>query len=209
MLDVLRRRGISSPAVLDAFASVPRDAFVPEHLIESAYQDRPLPIGEGQTISQPYVVALMTEAVDIDEHSRVLEIGGGSGYAAAILGRIAQEVYVVEIRETLADRARGVLADLGYENVHVHCGDGSLGLEEHAPYDAIIVSAGAPAIPEALYQQLGDGGRLVLPVGINPRWQDLVRVTKLADGNRREERLCPVAFVPLVGAQGWDDDGFL
>jgi protein-L-isoaspartate(D-aspartate) O-methyltransferase len=198
----IARRGISDPAVLAAFTEVPREAFVPESLADLAHADAPLPIAGGQTISQPYVVALTIDALGLRGGERVLEIGTGSGYAAAVLGRIAGEVYTVERLAALADTARDRLADLGYDNVHVLHADGTLGWPEHAPYDAIAVAAGGPAVPQALVDQLAPGGRLVIPVGEDPSSQVLVRVTRVGDELRTEE-LTQVRFVPLVGAQGW------
>ncbi|MBI4012385.1 MAG: protein-L-isoaspartate(D-aspartate) O-methyltransferase [Candidatus Rokubacteria bacterium] len=203
----LAARGIRDPVVLDAMRTVPREAFLPDTLAECAYDDGPLPIGEGQTISQPYVVAFMIEAVSPRPGDRALEIGTGSGYSAAVLASVVAEVYSVERMSTLADAAARRLADLGYRNVHVRCGDGSLGWPEHAPYDVIIVTAGGPRIPPALLEQLAAGGRLVMPVGGDRYFQWLVRVRRHADGTVIEEQLEPVAFVPLVGVQGWPEPG--
>jgi protein-L-isoaspartate(D-aspartate) O-methyltransferase len=198
----LRGRGIRSLAVLDAFAAIPRDAFVdPEHR-DMAYADRPLPIGYGQTISQPYVVALTAELLALRGTDRVLEIGTGSGYAAAILGRLARRVDTIERIPELAERARETLASLGISNVFVHCADGSLGWPDQAPYEGIAVAANAPEPPPALRAQLAIGARLVLPVGPDQK-QKLVRIMREADGVFDERRIAPVAFVPLVGAQGW------
>ena len=202
----LAGRGVDDPAVLAAMAAVPREAFVPEALGEFAYEDTALPIPEGQTISQPYIVAVMTEALRLRSTDRVLEIGTGSGYAAAVLGVIAAEVYTVEIIESLAERARRRLAELGYANVHVRHGDGSLGWSEHAPYDAIVVTAGGPDVPPSLLRQMAPGGRLVMPVGPTERFQRLVRVVRTGDETYRREDLEDVAFVPLVGAEGWPSD---
>jgi protein-L-isoaspartate(D-aspartate) O-methyltransferase len=196
-------RGIREPWVLHAMRTVPRERFVPASLQESAYDDCPLPIGEGQTISQPYVVARMTEAVEPRPGDRALEIGTGSGYAAAVLATIASEVYTVERLGGLAETARGHLATLGYRNVHVLCADGTLGWSEHAPYDAIIVTAGGPFVPSALLEQLAIGGRLIMPVGSAERFQRLVRVTRMAAETYHREELEEVAFVPLIGKQGW------
>jgi protein-L-isoaspartate(D-aspartate) O-methyltransferase len=162
-------RGIRSELVLGAMASVPREKFLPDSMEEFAYEDSPLPIAEGQTISQPYIVALMTEALALDGGEKVLEIGTGSGYAAAVLSRIAKDVYTVERIGQLAERAAAVLADLGYGNVHVLHGDGTLGWVDHAPYDAIVVAAGGPDVPESLKRQLKVGGRLVIPIGKDTR----------------------------------------
>jgi protein-L-isoaspartate(D-aspartate) O-methyltransferase len=199
-------RGIGDPAVLEAMRSVPREAFLPPELAEFAYEDHPLPIAEGQTISQPYIVALMTAALLLDRTDRVLEIGTGSGYAAAILGRVARDVYTVERHGELADAAAARLRTLGFANVHVRHGDGTRGWPEHAPYDAIVVTAGGPKIPEPLLAQLAVGGRLVIPVGEEKALQTLVRVTREADGSLRQEELGDVRFVPLIGAEGWTEE---
>jgi protein-L-isoaspartate(D-aspartate) O-methyltransferase len=205
MVDLqLAARGITNPRVLDAFRTIPREAFVPEELAEFAYEDAPLPIAGGQTISQPYIVAVTVDALDLRGGERVLEIGTGSGYAAAVLSRVAGEVYTVERLAPLAETARERLAKLGYENVHVLCGDGTLGWAEHAPYDAIAVAAGGPEVPTALLDQLAPGGRLVVPVGPDETSQDLVRVTRRGKRFERES-LGSVRFVPLIGAQGWPE----
>ena len=202
----VRRRGISDPAVLAAIESVPREAFLSPELAEFAYLDRALPIEKGQTISQPYIVALMTEALQLKPGDRVLEVGTGSGYAAAVLAKVAREVYTIERHAELAKLAARRLRKHGYDNVRVVEGDGTLGWPEHAPYDAIIVAAGGPDVPRALLDQLAIGGRLVIPVGEDKTLQSLVRVTRLsADGYHREE-LCDVRFVPLVGAGGWEEE---
>ena len=208
MVDVqLARRGIRDAAVLDAMRTVPREAFVPSHLVPCAYDDDPLPIGEGQTISQPYVVAFMIAAVAPTMGDRALEIGTGSGYSAAVLASIVKEVYTVERIAELSDTAAGRLTDLGYRNVHVRCGDGTLGWPEHAPYDIIIVTAGGPRVPPALLAQLAVGGRLVMPVGSDQFSQRLMRLSRALDGNLLEQQLEAVAFVPLIGAAGWPDRG--
>ena len=196
-------RGVRSEAVLNALRKVPRELFLPERLREFAYDDAPLPIEAAQTISQPYIVALMTEALALKGGENVLEIGTGSGYAAAVLAEIAGEVYTVERIEQLADTAALRLADLGYKNVHVRHGDGTLGWAEHAPYDAIIVAAGGPQIPDTLKRQLKVGGRLVIPVGADQRAQELVRVTRSSNSNFKTEDIADVRFVPLVGQEGW------
>jgi protein-L-isoaspartate(D-aspartate) O-methyltransferase len=198
-------RGIRDRAVLEAMAGVPREAFLPPGLAEFAYEDAPLPIAQGQTISQPYIVALMTAALELKPEDRVLEIGTGSGYAAAVLGRVAREVYTVERHEELAASAATRLRELGFDNVHVLHGDGTLGWAAHAPYDAIVVAAGGPQIPPALVEQLAVGGRLVIPIGEDRSLQALTRVTRQADGTLRREDLGDVRFVPLIGAQGWDE----
>jgi protein-L-isoaspartate(D-aspartate) O-methyltransferase len=196
-------RGVRSKLVLDAMRSVPREAFLPEQLREFAYEDAPLPIEESQTISQPYIVAFMTEALGLTGGEKVLEIGAGSGYAAAVLSRIAGEVYTVERIGQLAEKAASTLADLGYHNVHVRHGDGTKGWPEHAPYDGIIVAAGGPSIPESLKEQLKIGGRLVIPVGRDPKVQELVRVTRVSENEYESEDLADVRFVPLIGQEGW------
>jgi protein-L-isoaspartate(D-aspartate) O-methyltransferase len=199
-------RGIRDPAVLDAMRTTPREAFVPLSAVPFAYEDEALPIPEGQTISQPYVVAAMIDAVDPKRDDRVLEIGTGSGYAAAVLAHIVSEVFTVERLAALAESARRRLADLGYHNIHVRCGDGTLGWPEHAPYDAIIVTAGGPRVPPALLDQLSVGGRLVMPVGSTRRFQQLVRVVRLADNEYEHNEREGVTFVPLIGEQGWPDE---
>jgi protein-L-isoaspartate(D-aspartate) O-methyltransferase len=195
-------RGIRHPAVLRAMGTVPREAFLSPDLAEFAYEDHPLPIAEGQTISQPYIVAAMVAAAEVGAGDRVLEIGAGSGYGAAVLSRVAAEVWSVERHEALARGAQRVLDELGYANAHVIWGDGTQGWPEAAPFDAIVVTAGGPSVPEALLEQLGEGGRLVIPVGPETRGQELIRVRR--DGERfHEESLGAVRFVPLIGAQGF------
>ena len=194
-------RDVRDPAVLAAMRTVPRERFVPADMVEFAYADHPLPIAEGQTISQPYIVAAMAEAGRIGPDDRVLEVGTGSGYGAAVLSRVAAGVWTVERLEHLARGAQAALDALDYTNVHVLCGDGTLGWPEHAPYDAIIVTAGGPSVPEALLDQLAIGGRLVIPVGPDTRGQELIRVRRTPDGFE-EQDLGPVRFVPLIGAQG-------
>jgi protein-L-isoaspartate(D-aspartate) O-methyltransferase len=196
-------RGVQDVLVLAAMRKVPREAFVPEELRKFAYDDSPLPIGCEQTISQPYIVAFMIEALQLKGGERVLEIGTGSGYAAAVLSQIAGAVYTVERLKPLAKQAGATLAALGYANVHVRQGDGTLGWPEHAPYDGIVVAAGGPQVPEALKQQLAIGGRLVIPVGANEDTQRLVRVVRLSETEFSPEEICSVRFVPLIGAQGW------
>ena len=203
----IEARGITDPLVLAAMRAVPRERFVPAALARFAYEDRPLPIGEGQTISQPYIVAVMAQAAGLKPGARVLEIGTGSGYGAAVLSWIAAEVYTVERVGVLAEEARGRLAGFGYHTVHVREGDGTLGWAEHAPYDAIVVTAGGPRVPEALLSQLAAGGRLIMPVGSGSRHQRLVRVTRTDTQEYRYEDLEEVAFVPLIGAEGWPDEG--
>ncbi len=197
----LRRRGIRSERVLQAFLKVPRHKFVRPQDIWHAYEDYPLSIGYGQTISQPYMVATMTELLELTGNERVLEVGTGSGYQAAILAELAKEVFTIERIPELAQRAEQILRELGYTNVTVIVGDGSKGLSEHAPYDAIIVTAAAPAPPKPLLEQLKDGGRLVIPVG-SRKLQDLLRITRR--GNEFiTENFGPCLFVPLIGEEGW------
>ena len=197
-------RGIQDPGVLRAMGQVPREAFVPKHLQHLAYADSPLPIGEEQTISQPYIVALMTEAMEVLEEDRVLEIGTGSGYAAAVLGQIAAEVYTVERHASLARTARRRFEELGYDNVHVRHGDGTLGWAAHAPYNGIVVTAGGPQVPHPLLEQLAIGGCLVIPVGPSHYSQELVRIRRTSETNYHRENLGAVRFVPLVGSEGWE-----
>ena len=200
--DQLRRRGIADPRVLAAFDRLPREAFVDAAQREAAYDDAPLPIGYGQTISQPYVVALTAEALRLLGHERVLEIGTGSGYAAAVLGALAREVHTVERIAALATAAAVRLRELGCTNVHVHCGDGSLGWPAAAPYDAIAVAASAPQPPPSLLHQLVIGGQIIIPIG-NDGDQQLVRITRRAAETFDEDNLGDVRFVRLVGAEGW------
>ncbi len=196
-------RGIQSPKVLEAMGRVPRERFVPASVRDCAYDDGPLPIGAGQTISQPYIVALMTEALDLEGGEAVLDIGTGSGYAAAVLGCIAGKVFSIERVPELAERAARVLATEGFGNIEVRCGDGTLGWPEHQPYDGIIVAAGAPAVPESLKHQLVVGGHLVIPIGSEHSVQSLMCITRLAGNEFRTEDLGAVRFVPLLGEQGW------
>jgi protein-L-isoaspartate(D-aspartate) O-methyltransferase len=192
-------RGIRDSRVLEAMGSIERELFVPEKLRSRAYQDRPLPIGEGQTISQPYMVAFMTEQLHLKGTERVLEIGTGSGYQTAVLGKLAAEVYSIEIIPILSERAKVILSQLGYDNVHLKIGDGFFGWQEHAPFDAILVTAAAPKIPQALWRQLREGGRLIIPLGAERQDQVLVRATK-SKGKQVVEKLTRVVFVPLTGA---------
>jgi len=200
----LRRRGISDQAVLRALDAVPREQFVLPEFAATAYADSAMPIACGQTISQPYVVAYMSEQLEVRPDHRVLEIGTGSGYAAAILGAIVREVDTVERIEELALAAASRLAQLGFTNVHVHCADGTRGWPLAAPYEAIAVSAGAPRPPQSLLDQLEIGGRLVLPHG-DPEHQQLVRITRRDRDRFDEEDLGEVRFVPLLGAEGWPE----
>jgi len=196
-------RGVGSKLVLDAMRRVPRELFVPERLRDLAYADGPLSIGEGQTISQPFIVALMVEALCLYGGEKVLEIGTGSGYAAAVLAEIAGQVYTIERIAQLAQKAETILAEIGYDNVHVIQGDGTLGWPQQAPYDAIVVTAGGPEVPESLKNQLKPGGRLVIPVGTDMYNQELLRVTRVSDSEFRSENLEYVRFVPLIGEEGW------
>jgi protein-L-isoaspartate(D-aspartate) O-methyltransferase len=192
----IRARGIKNNAVLDAMMKVPRHRFVPAKIAHSAYHDNPLPIGQGQTISQPYIVAYMSEAAEISKSDKVLEIGTGSGYQAAILGELAKEVYTIEILPELAERARQTLSELGYKNVNVKTGNGYEGWAEHAPYDAIVVTAAPDKVPQALVDQLAVNGTMVIPVGqMN---QDMMIITKTPQGVI-EKRTIPVRFVPMTG----------
>jgi protein-L-isoaspartate(D-aspartate) O-methyltransferase len=203
MLELLRRN-VDDARVTDAMAAVPRERFVPQHLVRHAYDDNALPIGQGQTISQPLIVALMVEALRPTADDHVLEVGTGSGYAAAVLARLVRDVVTVERIAELADQARATLAALQIENVHVFLACDDLGRKEDAPYDAILVSAGAPHVPRSLLDQLAEGGRLIVPIG--PRHaQQLVRATKTPHGLTLE-RLGPCAFVPLIGEEAWSDD---
>jgi len=195
-------RGVRDPAVLQALRTVPREVFVPGHLQDFAYDDTPLPIEEGQTISQPYIVALMAAALDLAPGDRVLEIGAGSGYAAAVLSRMAGSVYGVERHGPLVESARRRIESLGYDNVELLHDDGTLGWPEHAPYDAIIVSAGGPTVPHTLLEQLRVGGRLVLPVGTEPREQELLLIQRTGPNDYDRQSLGRVMFVPLVGTKG-------
>jgi len=199
-------RGVRDARVLQAFRDVPRHAFVPPEFAAAAYDDRALPIAAGQTISQPYVVALMVEALSLVPGDRVLEVGTGSGYAAAVLSRLAAEVYTIERHAELADLARARCAALGYANVQVRVADGTLGWPEAAPFDAILVSAGGPRVPSTLEAQLAIGGRLVIPVGAGRHSQNLLRVTRTAADQLEREDIGLVQFVPLVGAEGWGED---
>ena len=201
----LAARGIRDRRVLDAMRRVPREAFVAPELWRDAYADSPLPIEAGQTISQPYIVALMVEAAQIRASDRVLEVGAGSGYASAVLSLVAAKVYAIERHRTLADAAEERLQRLGYRNVELRCADGSGGWPEAAPFDAILVAAGGPKVPQVLLDQLAPHGRLVMPVGRTGHIQRLVKVTRADEGTLREEDLCSVSFVPLIGEHGWPE----
>ncbi len=194
----IKGRGISDKRVIKAMSKIPRHLFVPPRYRNRAYGDHPLPIGEGQTISQPYIVALMTEALKLKPTDRVLEIGTGSGYQAAVLAEIVKEVYTIEIRENLAKRAESLLRKLGYNNIKVKHADGYFGWEEYAPFDAIIITAAANHVPPPLIEQLKEGGRLIIPLGSTLYFQTLTVITK-KDGQLRAEQICPVSFVPMIG----------
>lgn len=197
----LVRRGIKDRRVLDAMRQVPRHLFIPKDTRGLAYCDGPLPIGQGQTISQPYIVALMTELLELTGQEKVLELGTGSGYQAAILSRLVSQVYSVERHAALAEQAEKVFAQLDYDNIVISVGDGTLGWPEHSPYEAIIVTAAAPDVPQPLMEQLADGGRLVAPVG--SRWSQVLAKVKRQGETLTKEHLTAVAFVPLVGKYGW------
>ncbi len=206
MVDIqIKVRGVADPRLLAAMRRVPRHRFVPQALWDQAYNDYPLPIGEDQTISQPYIVALMTEALELKETDRVLEIGTGSGYQAAILADLAAEVYSIDRLASLAEQARKVLTELGYKNFQVRVGDGTLGWPEDAPYDAILVTAGTPQVPRPLVEQLALGGRLVVPVG-DRFSQTLTRALKTEDGVKFDY-LGGCRFVRLIGKYGWQEGG--
>ena len=200
--DQIAARGIRDPLVLEAMRRVPREEFVRPLSRSSAYDDHPLPIGEGQTISQPYIVALTVEAAGVDERSRVLDVGTGSGYGAAVMAEIVEWVVSIERHAGLAEGARLVLERLGYANVEVVVADGSLGWPDAAPYDAIVAAAAAPRVPAPWLVQLRDGGRLVMPVGTPGFGQRLERITRIADGDPLVDDLGGVTFVPLIGAHG-------
>jgi protein-L-isoaspartate(D-aspartate) O-methyltransferase len=202
----LKARGIAEPRLLDAFATVPRERFVPAEASALAYQDSPLPIAAGQTISQPYIVAAMIAAAEIVPGHRVLEVGAGSGYAAAVLGRVAGEVISVERHAELAATARERLAALGYRNVRIVAGDGSAGWPGEAPFDAILVAASGSHVPQALLEQLRVGGVLVMPVGEPDAVQRLVKVRRTEEEDYEQEELGAVRFVPLIGREGWSDE---
>jgi protein-L-isoaspartate(D-aspartate) O-methyltransferase len=201
----LKRRGILDYGILEAMGKVPRHRFVPPELTLSAYHDGPLSIGKGQTISQPYMVALMTECLELEGKEKILEIGTGSGYQTAILAELAKKIFTIEIHKCLSDKARGLLTDIGYKNIEFRIGDGSKGWEEEAPFHGIIVTAGAPEIPVSLMEQLIDGGRLVVPVGARSSLQTLYKITKQGDSfNKKEFTSC--VFVPLLGEYGWKEN---
>src|SRR5688572_21954877 len=207
MVDIqIQGRGIRDPYVVDAMLALPREIFTPG-MEEFAYEDGPLPIGEGQTISQPYIVALMIEAAEVRPRERVLEVGAGSGYAAALISRIAKRVYAIERHAALAQAAMRRFEALGYDNIELRVGDGTQGWREAAPFDAILVSAGGPKVPTALKDQLVPGGRLVIPVGEQPYGQRLLKITRVTETDYETEDIGAVTFVPLIGEQGWAEDG--
>jgi protein-L-isoaspartate(D-aspartate) O-methyltransferase len=200
----IARRGVCDPLVLEAMGRIPREAFVLPGWEDEAYEDQPLPIADRQTISQPYIVAYMIEAAGLRPGDRALEIGTGSGYAAAVMGAIAARVYTIERHPGLAGTARQRLRELGLHNVEIRVGDGTLGWPEAQPFDAIIVTAGGPKVPTGLREQLAVGGRLVIPVGESLHHQSLVRVVRDSPADYRDEDLADVAFVPLIGEAGWN-----
>ena len=199
----VERRGIHDPFVTEAMRRVPREAFVADSLRDVAYEDTPLPIEAGQTISQPYIVALMVSAAEVKPGDRVLEIGAGSGYAAAVMASIASRVYAIERIEALSRLARERFARLGYDNIELRTGDGTGGWPEAAPFDAILAAAGGPSVPDVLRAQLAVGGRLVMPVGETQQRQQLVKVVRIAEDRFETEPLDDVMFVPLIGEHGW------
>ena len=201
----LGRRGIGEREILDAFRAVPREGFVAEEYAHLAYGDHPLPIEAEQTISQPYIVALMVQAAAIKRGDRVLEVGAGSGYAAAVISRIADKVIAIERQHDLIDIARRRIERLGYDNVEIIEGDGTRGCRDLAPFDAILAAASGSHVPGALIQQLAPNGRLVMPIGDPGAIQELVKVTKQEDGILKQENLGDVRFVPLIGEEGWND----
>ncbi|MBG6176734.1 protein-L-isoaspartate(D-aspartate) O-methyltransferase [Labrenzia sp. EL_208] len=203
VLRQLEGRGIRDGRILAAMRKVPRHRFVSQRLQDHAYRDMPLAIGHCQTISQPYVVALMCELLQLSETDTALEIGTGSGYAAVVLSQLCEKVVTVERIPELANKARSTLVEAEVPNVEVHCCDGSLGFPDQAPYDAILVSAGAPTTPDSLMQQLKPGGRLVIPVGTTQSRQDLLRIRRTSETSFETENLGGVAFVPLIGEMGW------
>ena len=202
----IRRRGLDDPALLAAFRAVPREEFIGDEFAEFAYADGPLPIESQQTISQPYIVALTIDAAAIGAGDKALEIGAGSGYAAAVIGKIASEVVAIERHRQLVDLARERIHRLGYGNVHIIEGDGTRGCPAEAPFDAIVAAASGSHVPACLIDQLSPGGRIVMPVGDPHSVQSLVKLTKHADGRLEREDLCAVRFVPLIGEHGYGDD---
>ena len=207
MVDVqIAGRGIRDARVLKAMRIVPRECFVREGMEEFAYEDAPLPIGEQQTISQPYIVAAMIEAAEVAAGDRVLEVGAGSGYAAAVMGQIADRIFAIERHESLAELAQKRMTALRYDNVVIRVGDGTLGLPDEAPFDAILVAAAGPEVPAALKEQLAIGGHLIMPVG-DPGHQQLRKISRMSEDRYEVQALSPVMFVPLIGEQGWREDG--
>jgi protein-L-isoaspartate(D-aspartate) O-methyltransferase len=204
MVADLVRKGIRDKAVLQAMRTVPRELFVPQEHLEHAYHDGPIPLPSEQTISQPYVVALMLSTLKLQPHFKVLEVGTGSGYAAAVLSKLVQQVHTVERQAQLVAYAQARLHDAGYANIAVHLGDGTLGWPSAAPYDAIIVAAGGPTVPPSLREQLGENGRLIMPVGSQQK-QKLQLVWRKANGRFGQKTLSPVRFVPLIGSEGWQE----
>ena len=201
----IRGRGIDDAALLAAFRAVPREEFVGPRYVEQAYGDYPLPIEAGQTISQPYIVALTIAAAAIGPRDKVLEVGAGSGYAAAVIGQLAEDVVAIERHQELVELARKRMARLGYANVHIMAGDGTLGCPAEAPFDAIVAAASGSHVPTVLIDQLRPGGRIVMPIGEANAVQSLVKLTKAVDGSLKREDLCAVRFVPLIGAHGFAD----
>jgi len=199
----IKNRGVKAERVLAAMQTVPRHRFLPKGLQELAYGDHPVRIGRGQTISQPYIVALMTELLDVKPDHKVLEVGTGSGYQAAILAELAEEVYTLERFPELAESAKGMLNDLGYQNIHVLVGDGTMGYPPAAPYDRIVVTAAAPKVPDPLLEQLNQGGRLVIPVG--SRYLQHLEIWDRDQEKFKKSVNVPVVFVPLVGEEGWKE----
>ena len=202
----LKRRGITEPAILDAFREVPREAFVGDRFADQAYGDHPLPIEAGQTISQPYIVALMIQAAQIGGGSNVLEVGSGSGYAAAVISRIARRVIGIERQHELVEVSRERMRRLGYDNVEIVEADGTKGWPDEAPYDAILAAASGSHVPKPLIEQLAPGGTIVIPIGHPGAIQNLVKVRKTADGALQQSDLGAVRFVALIGEEGWSDD---
>ncbi len=196
-------RGIKNPRVLDSFYKIERHLFIPENLRKSAYADFPLPIAEGQTISQPYIVALMTESLGLTGKEKVLEIGTGSGYQTAILAELTGDVYSIERFEALAEKAQTILSELGYKNIKIKVGDGTLGWEEGAPFDRIIITAASHKIPMPLIEQLADNGRLILPLGES--FSQVLTLVEKKDGELKSTDICGCVFVPLVGKHGWNE----
>ncbi len=199
----IKGRGIVDVRVLGAMSEIPRQLFISADLLPDAYDDHPLPIGHGQTISQPYIVALMTSLLKLKGNEKVLEIGTGSGYQAALLGKLAAQVHTVERIPELVEAANASLSQLGMDNVHVHLGDGSLGWPAEAPYDGILVSAASPEVPACLPEQLAPGGKLVIPVGA--RWRQMLQVWEMHGNKLEKKEILPVVFVPLRGEKGWQD----